>query len=546
MKSKPAGQWDPETILVAQFASVLSFFSFLYYLRQGDILLYGDAVAHINIARRVFDSQTPGLLQLGTVWLPLPHLLMIPFILSRWMWHSGIGGSILSLVAYVFSVVGIFRLVRRNLPNSAGTIGQALAWGAAVAFAINPNLIYLQTTAMTETLYLAFFIWVLVYFSEFWRSTRSPEQLPQSAFASLKKSGLCVAAACLTRYDGWFLATILWLVILAALIRRWQDRAGRQSFVRFTLIVAAVPALWIAYNAAVYRNPLEFANGPYSAKAIELRTSVPGRPPHPGASDLPMAASFFLKAAQLNVAPGNWGRFWLALALLGSLIVLALESSYGALLLLWIPLPFYMLSIAYSGVPIFLPIWWPHSIYNARYGLQLLPAFAVLVPLAIYFLSRIFPNTKYKTALGLAFVILVAASYGFIWRDQPIALQEAKINSHTRIALEARLAAFLNGVPHDFTFLMYLGDHVGAFERANVPLRRVIYEGNHRSWKQPQDPDGLWERALADPKDYVDYVIALTGDPADLHVNHSQLTTLEVIHVAGQPEAKIYTTNKLK
>ena len=45
-------------------------------------MLYGDAVAHINIARRVFDSRTPGLLQLGTVWLPLPHLLMIPFLIS--------------------------------------------------------------------------------------------------------------------------------------------------------------------------------------------------------------------------------------------------------------------------------------------------------------------------------------------------------------------------------------------------------------------------------------------------------------------------------
>ena len=51
-------------------------FSFLYYFQHNDLLLYGDAVAHINIARRVFDSQTPGLLQLGTVWLPLPLSLI--------------------------------------------------------------------------------------------------------------------------------------------------------------------------------------------------------------------------------------------------------------------------------------------------------------------------------------------------------------------------------------------------------------------------------------------------------------------------------------
>ena len=91
------------------------FCSFLFYLRRGDVLLYGDAVAHINIARRVFDSRTPGLLQLGTVWLPLPHLLMIPFLLSNWMWQTGVGGSIPSMVAYVFGAVGIFRLVRSAL-----------------------------------------------------------------------------------------------------------------------------------------------------------------------------------------------------------------------------------------------------------------------------------------------------------------------------------------------------------------------------------------------------------------------------------------------
>src|SRR5256712_4003320 len=109
-------RWDPETALVAWIASVVSVASFFYYFHQGDLQLYGDAVAHINIARRVFDSRTPGLLQLGTVWLPLPHILMLPFLISRWMWQTGIGGSIPSLIAYVFSVTGIFRLMRTVLP----------------------------------------------------------------------------------------------------------------------------------------------------------------------------------------------------------------------------------------------------------------------------------------------------------------------------------------------------------------------------------------------------------------------------------------------
>src|ERR1700680_4027586 len=115
MKVQPTHCWDRETALVAQFAACVSFISFVYYFQHGGLLLYGDAVAHINIARRVFDSRTPGLLQLGTVWLPLPHLLMIPFLLSSWMWRTGVGGSIPSMVSYVLGTVGIFRLVRSAL-----------------------------------------------------------------------------------------------------------------------------------------------------------------------------------------------------------------------------------------------------------------------------------------------------------------------------------------------------------------------------------------------------------------------------------------------
>ena len=106
---------DRSMARVAGIASLISLFSFIYYFQHNTLLFYGDAVAHINIARRVFDSQTPGLLQLGTVWLPLPHLLMIPFLWSNSMWQSGAGGSFPSMVAYIFGVVGIFRLVRSTL-----------------------------------------------------------------------------------------------------------------------------------------------------------------------------------------------------------------------------------------------------------------------------------------------------------------------------------------------------------------------------------------------------------------------------------------------
>src|SRR5271167_4240523 len=164
MKAQPIPHWDRETALVAQFAACVSFIAFAFYFQHGGLPLYGDAVAHINIARRVFDSRTPGLLQLGTVWLPLPHLLMMPFLVSDEMWRRGVGGSIPSMAAYVFGVLGMFRLVRGVLSRDGETGGatRIAAWTAAVVYAANPNLIYMQSTAMGEALYLALFIWSAV------------------------------------------------------------------------------------------------------------------------------------------------------------------------------------------------------------------------------------------------------------------------------------------------------------------------------------------------------------------------------------------------
>ncbi len=166
---QPTPRWDRETALVAQIAACVSFISFAFYFQHGGLLLYGDAVAHINIARRVFDSQTPGLLQLGTVWLPLPHLLMIPFLLSDSAWQLGVGASIPSMVAYALGAAGIFRLTRGALSFGSAPDFKArvAAWIAAIVYVANPNLIYLQPTAMTEPLYLAVFVWAVAYFNEF-------------------------------------------------------------------------------------------------------------------------------------------------------------------------------------------------------------------------------------------------------------------------------------------------------------------------------------------------------------------------------------------
>ncbi len=544
-KVQPNRYWDRETALVAQLAACVSFVSFAYYFQHSGLLLYGDAVAHINIARRVFDSRTPGLLQLGTVWLPLPHLLMIPFLLFDSAWQSGIGGSIPSMVAYVIGAAGVFRLLRSALSVSSKPDVRAriAAWLGAIAYAANPNLIYLQITAMTESLYLALFIWAVVYFGDFVRQSSQKDGPPDAASSSLIKCGLCLAAACLTRYDGWFLATAMCLAALAIMVKG-NTQVPRHGVAKFVLLAAAAPAFWLAYNAIIYRNPLEFANGPYSARAIEQKSATPGSPAHPGSHDLPVASSYFLKSAELNMAEGKSQKVWLLLLLAGTITILISARKLWPLLLLWIPFPFYMLSVAYSGVPIFVPTWWPFSFYNVRYGLQLLPLFSVSVAVTTYFLLRLARSKNAKTAIVSAVLILLAANYAFVWKALPVCFREAWVNSRSRIAFETELASNLNKLPHNSNLLMYLGDHVGALQRAGIPLRRTINEGNHRPWKSPADSEGLWERALASPSQYVDFVIAMDGDPVALAVQKQTLTSLVVIRTAGQPAATIYWTHR--
>lgn len=548
----PSPRWDSEISLLAWLATCVSVLSFLFYFQRGDVLLYGDAVAHINIARRVFDSKTPGLLQLGTVWLPLPHLLMIPFLLSNEMWRRGVGGSIPSMAAYVFSVVGIFRLVRSALsrgsqPDLAARIA---AWTAALLFAANPNLIYMQSTAMGESLYLAFFLWTIVYFTDFVRGSSR----------ALTKSALCLAAACLTRYDGWFLAAAIsgLLVLLSVRSRRTEHNANRlriprPALIKFVLISAAAPVIWLVYNGIVYRNPLEFANGPYSAKAIERRDQSAGNPGHPGTGNPLASGMYFLKSAEDNLADSTLlQRAWILIAVAGLLAAALTRRQQGAaaepspvnawwcLLLLLVPLFFYSLSVAYGGVPIFVPQWWPFSHYNVRYGLQLLPAFVVALAAVVHLAVR---STHWNPKLRLACVLGVfaigIASYISIWRSSPVCLEEAQVNMRTRIQLETRLAIWLRDLPSNSTLLMYLGDHVGALQQAGIPLKRVINEGNHRVWRQT-DPDGLWEHALADPARYADYVVAFQGDPVWQAMHARHLPALVEIHASGQAPAILY------
>src|SRR4030042_5858567 len=80
---------------------IISIASFIIFYLNGLGLAYNDARSHLDIGRRVVEGLTPGLAQLGSVWLPLPHLLMIPTIWNDFFWHSGLSGAIISMISFI-------------------------------------------------------------------------------------------------------------------------------------------------------------------------------------------------------------------------------------------------------------------------------------------------------------------------------------------------------------------------------------------------------------------------------------------------------------
>jgi hypothetical protein len=538
-----------EFALVSVFAFLLSLIAFAYFYRRGDILLYGDAVAHLNIARRLTDARNPGWDQIGTVWLPLPHLLVAPFVAFDWLWRTGIGGSIPSMIAYVLGVAGIYRLVRSRASVASASF-------AAAIYAFNPSMLYMQSTAMTESIFLAAVIWSVVYLDDFLRAlfTGSPGAIPAiPAWRAIERCGLCLAAAIFTRYDGWIIAFIVGISATFA-ATRWlvmrppQQQVGRllRSMISFLLLLALCPTLWLAHNYKTTGHPLDWLNGPYSAKAIEKRSASPTDPPYPGKKHMVVAAQYFLKAARMNTGEGSRQNWLILLAAAGVLVTACNLRRFAPLLLLWIPLPFYAYSIAYGSVPIFVPEWWPFSYYNVRYGLELLPViavFAALIPWAISRLHRRRLTIGATVALFLiAFLAFNSSAWCFSKRSQnrnwgrkwmiPICYREAWANSRSRLQLENQVAKALSAFSDNSTVLMYSSDYAGAIQKSGIHFDHIISESTFIAW----------DSARSAPFAGADYIVAIAGDPVAeaVRINPRGLTTLVVIHTLDKPNVTIY------
>ncbi len=448
-----------------------------FFAAHGWLLYYGDAEAHLNIARRIVDSRTPGYDQLGTVWLPLPHVLMLPWVRNDRLWRSGLAGAIPSALCFVAAGAFLFAAVRRIFDSAAAAASTAL-------FAANPNLLYLASIPMSEAAYYACLL-ALFYTSVRFRQTQG--------WGVAAAAGVAATLGTLARYEAWFV-----LPFAAGYFLLSARRHRILVAATFAAIAAIGPLYWIAHNWWLTGDALDFYRGPYSAMAIQRSA------PYPGHGNWALAWLYFRTAAQLSVGPGL---VWVGLA--GIAAALA-RRAFWPVLLLALPGLFYVWSIHSAASPIFMPGLWPNSYYNTRYGLALLPL-AALASAALVMLAPA------RARAAAALLVVIAGSLS--WAIRPgqenwITWKESQVNSDGRRAWAREAAEYLGPRYRPGSgILTSFGDLTAIFRQAGIPLRETFTGDNGIPWQAAVTrPDlFLWQ----------EWAVVMGGDEAQSGINRA-------------------------
>ncbi len=116
----PGSAWPVAAIAVLLVA--ISAAAAWFFYSHGYLLYYGDAAAHLNIARRIVDTRIYTWKLIGTVWLPLPHLLMLPFVTNDQWWRTGLAATFPMATCFVIAGTFLFAAARRILGSGLAAL----------------------------------------------------------------------------------------------------------------------------------------------------------------------------------------------------------------------------------------------------------------------------------------------------------------------------------------------------------------------------------------------------------------------------------------
>jgi hypothetical protein len=456
-----------------------------FFYSRGLSNLYGDGLAHMEGARRIFDSLTPGYEEIGSVWLPLYHLVCAPLALDDFLWRTGLAGSLVSSLAFAMTCYFLFRLgaeMNRNVAAGLMTLGVAL---------LCPNLLYLASTPLTEPLAL---MWEVLTVYALFRYAQS------GSWNMLSGAAVAAFLGTLTRYEAWYVLPFAALLVLLVHREPWEKRLRHAAL--FAAVAGAGPLLWILHNAYRYGNPLEFYNGPFSAKAIYAHQLATTAFPYPTDGSLLLSARYYLEDLKLVI--GVWA---LELAVLGVVAWCARfrEFRRSAVALLFIvPLPFYIQALAYAAIPLYVPTLFPYTCYNLRYGLEMIPAVALFPSFVLS------PRLGRKLRIGLLVVFLALLGRQFFAMvsagpKELAVVKEGILNTPCRSKRQQAVIQFLRGHYDGGRILVAAGKWPCVMPEVGIYFKNTISDANRIYWR----------RMRREPERWVEWILRGRGDAVD-------------------------------
>ncbi|MGO4146058.1 ArnT family glycosyltransferase [Paenarthrobacter sp. YAF11_1] len=395
------GRKVPGTRIVAVVSLLVGYLACLYTIGHGTNLDYSDAQSHLTIARRIFDSKAPGFEQLGTVWLPMPHLLLAPFVLNMWLFSTGWAAGILGILALSATATGLYLIAARLGLGRAGRLATILLVLA------NPAVLYVYTTALTEPVLIMCIVGGMAGLAHWATSRRRMSAGELAVFA-----GIPSAAAVLSRYEGWALVMTGTLFVL--IVARRRTGGWREAFVMaggYVMIPAAAVLWWISYNWAIYGNPLEFMFGQYSAYAQQKNITDGGLLPTKGNLGLTLTTFHWSLLETVGVVV-------LALAACGAVVLVFRRGFANSTLLVAVTgsaYAFALLSLFLGQTAINNDHSLPSTWWNNRFALTALPLVAILVAVAVEEFTR--PARIRPVLVGVLLAGLVVQNLW--WAEDP-------------------------------------------------------------------------------------------------------------------------------
>ncbi len=484
------------TLIIFLLASSISILSAIYMYQHDLVLAMEDGRAHLDIARRVIDSLTPGLAQLGSIWLPIPHLFMLLFVWNNSLWHTGLAGVIPSAFFFIISAVFLFKFID-EFTNS-----KTAAFVGTLIYLTNPNLLFIQATPMTESMSISFFI-MSIYFLWRWMSQ-------DNKFFLLGITGLLICFLTLTRYDGWFLPAMgAVCIIIYGLYRKWMPGTIEGNTLLF-LVPSFIGILsWIAYNALIFGDPLNFLRGEGSAKWFAKFEAARG--------NLPTDGNILISSQIYGYSIFDIVGAWITLLGAVGLIVFIISSLFKKisvpkiLIILFAlsPIIFNIYSL-FSGNSVMWSQWIPpYKLYNVRYALQALPAIVILIAYLVSIKKRLF--------VPIVIAVVLFQFYIFYNAGQIVLLKDI---TQTKGSTREYLGRWLKENPTNGLTLISAGANEVVIFDSGMDIKKIVYEGNGKYWKE----------ALKHPEKNVSRIIMGSELGAQNDKVHAALSGKQVIH----------------